>query len=254
MRRSSFLLLSVALLSPLVLAGCTTCGEGTGMVNGECVPVQPIEEEDTDVVEVDTSPGETLPEITSFTTNVTEVTQLEIVTFTVGLTDPQGEDDIAIGVLQAPGGTPYGDFAASGGGIWTITIAWADLNSMNSIEFDLEEERNFVAHFVDRSSNVVEATTSLRLHCEGLAACSGDCTNLDTDTANCGTCGAVCDECASGQCYGYECVETGSSVDTCDETCASEGKTCGGDVCGGGTTTGWMIAEGRANRSPTTAS
>ncbi|MES2640129.1 MAG: hypothetical protein V4850_11620 [Myxococcota bacterium] len=250
MRRCSLFTLSLALLSSLACAGGARCGEGTGLVNGECVPVQPIEEEEeeeeeeTDVVVEDTSPEATDPVIVSFFPDISAVTEGDAVTFVVELTDPQGASDIAIGILQAPGGAQYGNFATTGGSTFTLSLTWEDLNEMNAIDFELEEERVFVAHFVDRSANVVEANTALRLHCGGLAACTGVCTDTATDEENCGTCGATCDQCESGQCYGYECVEPSASIDTCDELCASVGRTCGGDVCGGGSTTGWIVRAG----------
>jgi hypothetical protein len=249
MRSLTVVTLAFGLLSALACSLGTKCGEGTTLVDGACVAVEetaPVDTDtDTDVPVDDTSSVElTLPTITSFTADVTQLTQRELVTFTVAITDPQGADDIALGVLLAPGGTEYGSFANAGGGNWTIAVTWADFQAMNSIDFDTEEQRYVVAHFLDRSANTVDAETTLRLHCNGQGACAGVCTDLLNDAENCGTCGNTCDQCSDGTCYGYECVTLAPDLTTCDEACASIGQTCGGDVCSGGTTSGYMIGDG----------
>ncbi|MDP2316124.1 MAG: hypothetical protein Q8P41_24720 [Pseudomonadota bacterium] len=254
MRRSSLFALSVGIAASLACAAGTECGEGTELVDGECVAAEAdTEPEETDTVPeetdtedtepVDTDTSDEVPTILSFTSEG-EITQGGTVTFVALLEDPQGTDDVALGALVTTGGETVGVFADGGSGRWTISLGWADLQTMGAIDFASEEQRTFVAHFVDRSAHIVEQSATLRLHCNGTAACSGVCTDTLNDADNCGTCGNTCDLCSTGQCFSYECIEQSASVDNCDQACASIGRTCGGDVCSGGSTTGYMIGDG----------
>lgn len=69
----------------------------------------------------------------------------------------------------------------------------------------------------------------------GYVDCGGTCVSLESDPANCGTCGAACDSgqvCAAGQCA----TECAPGQDTCDGACAdlaSDHDHCGacGNAC-----------------------
>jgi hypothetical protein len=236
-RVSSFFVLGLGLLSALACSLGAPCGEGTTKVDGECVA-------DTPEV-VDTAPPETDPSFLSFSSDVDTVTEDGVVYFTAVLTDPQGTGDIVGGTLTAPGGSEYGTFTDASGGRYTMNVTWAQFHTMNSIDFDeAGEDREVVAHFTDTTGTEVTASLTIHLYCDAGVACSGSCVDLDTDAANCGTCGNVCGgECQSGGCYEDECVPLTSSLTTCDQACASVGATCGGDVCSGGTITGYAVAD-----------
>ncbi len=230
--------LALALLGP----ACTgaACGAGTQLVDGTCVAVGAG---DTDASEDTDRPsdGGDPPIILSFDAEEADLTAGGSVTFVAVVEDPQGAEDVALGALVTAGGETFGTFEPDGESRWTIEVSWEALQELGPIDFAEEDQRAFVAHFVDRSANIDEETASLRLHCGGIAACSGVCTDILNDAENCGTCGNVCDTCTTGQCLAYECV---AGATTCDEACANVGLACGGDACSGGTTTGYMIGDG----------
>lgn len=93
--------------------------------------------------------------------------------------------------------------------------------------------------FVVRARNAVgnEDTNTVEVGAQtclaGDVACSGACTSLATDPANCGACGNAC---ASGLCAGGQCCSVGQEL--YDGACTSSlcsgkpsGAACGGDVC-----------------------
>jgi hypothetical protein len=66
-------------------------------------------------------------------------------------------------------------------------------------------------------------------HCQrGQVCCNGTCVNLNTNTHNCGKCGAVC---TSGSCCNGNCVDTSTNTLNCGKC----GNSCGaGQICQGG--------------------
>lgn len=83
---------------------------------------------------------------------------------------------------------------------------------------------------------------------EGLTYCaeSGDCVDLQTDLANCGACGSICEsglvgvECRNGECVRADCpegIEYCGAVDLCrnlsvdPEHCGACGNACASGVC-----------------------
>ncbi|MBW1811394.1 MAG: hypothetical protein JRJ87_24610 [Deltaproteobacteria bacterium] len=169
------------------------------------------------------------PMILSFGTNVSDITEGESVTFTAVVSDPDGIDDLIGGALKSPDGTVvYGAFATSAQeGAYTLTITWNAVDQAQSIEFTGEDTRTFLAEFFDISGHTVVEQVTIQLYCDTGAACDGKCVDLSTSSNNCGACRhacAVAGGCSSGACYEWSsCTEVG---DTCDDICASEGRTC----------------------------
>src|SRR5690606_3063546 len=85
-----------------------------------------------------TSTGEDAPVILSLSSNVTQMTEGESVTFTAILTDPDGVSDIVGGsLLDAQGAVDFGPFVAAGQpGTYSITLSWAQIHQAISIHFE----------------------------------------------------------------------------------------------------------------------
>lgn len=177
------------------------------------------------------------PTFLSFGTNVTSVTEGGSVTFTAVLSDPDGSADLVGGALLDEAGVArYGAFMASGGtGAYTLTITWAQMHAVASIDFVTEQDRRFLVEFFDIAGNRVTRTVPIRLQCNGRggSACAGRCTDLTT-SSNCGRCGRACflptNQCVAGECScgkfrtlcGGQCVYT----DTNTSHCGGCGVTC----------------------------
>lgn len=130
------------------------------------------------------------PVILSFSTNVDSITEGESITFTAVVTDPDGIDDLIGGTLSAPSGDAFGPFAtAAQEGAYSATVSWSQLDQVETIEFENEATTTFVATFFDTSGHSTTATKSITLHCDGIAACDGVCTDLRESRDNCGACG-----------------------------------------------------------------
>lgn len=68
---------------------------------------------------------------------------------------------------------------------------------------------------------------------EGLAACEGECVDLQSDDAHCGGCGHGCKdpwffgECVEGRCpSAFWCGTASEGLETCKDVCAAHGQTC----------------------------
>jgi hypothetical protein len=73
----------------------------------------------------------------------------------------------------------------------------------------------------------------------GLTSCSGVCTNLSSDNANCGACGNVC-AAATPYCSGGKCSACSPGLTSCGSVCTNldfDNANCGacGVVCPSGT-------------------
>ena len=89
-----------------------------------------------------------------------------------------------------PSGDAFGPFAtAAQEGAYSATVSWSQLDQMDTIEFETEASTTFVATFFDTAGHSTTATKSIALHCEGIAACDGACTNLLTSRHHCGALG-----------------------------------------------------------------
>jgi hypothetical protein len=179
-----------------------------------------------------TAPGG--PVFLSFGTNVTSLTANQTVTFSAVVSHPAGLDQIAGGTLSDSGGTAqYGAFGSgTQKGGFSITLSWGELNQVQPIAFKMEQMRGFVATFFDTSGRKSTQVLSIRLHCNGLAACAGACVNLDRDAKNCGTCGNDCfdDACIAGVCDNPTAMAgvVESTVRTsCGTVCIGVGRICG---------------------------
>jgi hypothetical protein len=224
--RMPWLLFSVGALGVLAALGCagtpTNCGEGTVAKDKECVADGGDTSADTD--------ADPTPVISSFTSDVAGLTEGGSVTFTVAVTDPQGVADVIGGTLLGGDGETYGTFSTTGGGLFTLTQTWAQLEAAKDITFTDEEQRLFTARFSDAAGHLVLAQTTVRLQCGGDGACSGVCTDLMADRDNCGTCGHQCtddsfDTCEEGVCpVMSDCVEDFAG-ETCTTICTGQGYT-----------------------------
>lgn len=187
------------------------------------------------------------PEILTFATNVTRITQNESVIITALVSDPDGTADLVGGTLAAPGGSVYGSFVASSPGSYSLTLSWSAIQQVEAIEFEdvTEISRTFNASFLDSAGHSTGRSFELALHCDGLGACDGRCTNLET-TSNCGQCDNEC----SGE--GHQCVDRACDCPEdelfCDDYCVRVtdnpdrcgscdpcplGQTCTGTTCTG---------------------
>lgn len=188
------------------------------------------------------------PVILSFGTNVTSLTQGEQVTFSAVVTDPDGIDDVIGGTLLDAGGATYGAFGSSAQeGAYQMILSWDQLHQVAPINFaqGATATRTFKAQFFDQAGHTVEKTVDVTLTCNGKAACSGTCVDLMTSSQSCGTCGHACSggNCSQGKCPSLSGCLPKSNLTTCQNYCASQGKTCT-NTCfnpyGGGATVGGL--------------
>lgn len=208
----------------------------------------------TDTVSTGTN-GETTTETTtsadgapffiSFSTNVTEISDGESVVFTAIVSDPDGFDDIAGGMLfTEDGGLSYGPFISAGQeGTYSISVSWIQIDQVETIEFEnFDTSRGFRAEFFDKDGHKVAKDAVITLHCEGGGACDGSCRNFQVDGENCGSCGKVCTSgCSNAIClpvYG-ECIASMDGYSTCTEYCQSVGAVCVPGGCDGNTFKGY---------------
>lgn len=175
------------------------------------------------------------PRILSFSTNVAQLTEEETVRFSAVLTDPDGVEDLIGGELRS-GSTTLATFATSAQeGAYTLALSWDELGQALAFEFDDEQSLEFTGVFFDAAGHETTATTQLRLHCDGLNACSGRCLDRTTSADHCGACGNACAPIAQGEavCYQGECLKASECfergelpVHNCTEICAASGMTC----------------------------
>jgi hypothetical protein len=124
--------------------------------------------------------NEHAPRFLSLGTNTMSITEGGDVNFTAVVTDPDGIDDLIGGSLTSPDGTiQYGAFAtASQEGAYSLSLSWRDMNEVESITFGTMEQRVFRAVFFDVAGNSAEQNLTIKLTCEGRAACDGDCASV----------------------------------------------------------------------------
>jgi hypothetical protein len=142
------------------------------------------------------------PRFLSLGTNVMSITEGQAVTFTAVVTDPDGIDDLIGGSLTSTDGKiQYGAFAtASQEGAYSLQLSWNAMNQADAITFGTMEGREFRAVFFDVAGNTAEQNVTIRLTCQGKAACAGDCTSA---------CGLVSEQ-----------------RESCSQACMSFGATC----------------------------
>ncbi len=180
-------------------------------------------------------PANQPPVFLSFGTNVSSITQGQMVTISAVLTDPDGIDDIIGGTLLDGSGATYGAFATSGEeGAYELSVSWDQFNQVTSIDFDYgsTKQRVLKAQFFDQAGHSVEQSTSIKLTCNGDAACDGTCIDTKNSASNCGSCGHVCPDAAG--CYEGKCGKLSGCLPkaaTCAAACAAKGKVCQ-DLCG----------------------
>ncbi|MEZ4449606.1 MAG: hypothetical protein R3B09_09005 [Nannocystaceae bacterium] len=185
------------------------------------------------------------PFFISFSTNVGQITEGEAVIFTAIVSDPDGFDDIAGGILFTEDGAfSYGPFVSAGQeGTYSITVTWAAINQVTPIEFErFNFDRMFRAEFFDKEANKVTKNVSITLHCDGGGSCGGICTDLQKDGGNCGACGKSCDGgCSDAKCLPVfgECIMVTDGFATCDEYCESVAAQCVTGGCSGSTFKGY---------------
>jgi hypothetical protein len=192
------------------------------------------------------------PVILSFGTNVTQLTSGQTVRFVGVLTDPDGVAALVGGHLTSPDGTiQYGAFVADQQGSYSLDLSWDQINQAQGITFTTDEMRMFRAEFFDVDGHSAVQNATLRLHCNGLAACTGQCVDLHTgmqggsQIVNCGSCGNDCStggECRNGRCVNWtDCVSPASTTATsCSQYCAVLSARCqSGCLAADGSGTRW---------------
>lgn len=230
------------LLPLLLLAACGDksdgdCPPGTTPSGDGCAEVQASDETDVDT-DTDTNAdadGDSDPDgpgVASFTVDPGELTQGELATFALAVTAPSDGATITGGQLVGPSGTTYGLFQVpDGDGVYRIDLAWPDIHVVESIDFASGggESRTFTAYVNDDEGRAGTATATLRLHCDGDAACSGQCTDVQDDVDHCGACGTSCAVVMGDRvCDAGSCAEASTCVPlpatgTCTQLCADAG-------------------------------
>ena len=158
--------------------------------------------------------------------------RVDMVTFTAVVTDPDGQSDVADGLLTDEDGTAYGTFLKSGGGsTYVAELAWHDFVALSGTTFDKGgADFTFVVRFRDTAGHEASSSVSVRLSCgwDELALCEGQCQQLDTDD-HCGACGQSCN-CENGNCVEYTCG-TAPGIVSCGDICQGAGLTCSDSFC-----------------------
>jgi hypothetical protein len=163
----------------------------------------------------------------------TRITEGESVTVNVVITHDDGPSAILGGVVATEAGTTLVSFTAMAPGNFTATFDWAAIHLAEPIAFEAPEGRSFVVRFFDVRGSSATRTVALELHCDGDVACDGQCVDLDSDAAHCGSCGTSCARdgritgCSSGRCATIERTETRNS---CRAICEARGFGCA-DLC-----------------------
>lgn len=171
------------------------------------------------------------PSILRFTTSVSELTAGQSVRFSASVWDPDGAADFVEGTLEDNSGHVFGAFGSNPNNTsFSYFLSWDDMNLATPIDFTTDEQRKFLARFHDMAGNEVSQLAQLRLHCDGDAACGGDCVDLSADEAHCGQCNHACangSECTGGACLARQ-SWTPATLGSCQDTCTSAypGSTC----------------------------
>ena len=169
------------------------------------------------------------PELLSFGTNVTTMTEADTVTFVAVLTDPQGLSNLVGGHLSDPTGqTQYGAFIATNQGSYSLSLTWSQIYQATSFQFVGKTSIKFVAEFFDVQGRSTTRDTTLTLACPAAAwgTCGGGCYDFANDENHCGGCGA-CDSgtgCSAGACAVF--INDASDAKSCMATCAAAHGTC----------------------------
>ena len=225
----------------VVLAACGTapiapCGLGTHEEDGFCV----ADDAPAAVIPPATAPATTeptgsvpsdpqSPNILSISSNLTRMTDDDVLNIVAIVTDPDGIEDLIGGELIAEDGASYGAFATSAQeGAYEIVLTWSDLDTVRTIEFEGDLARRFGVRFYDVAGHVVDQEYVVDLYCDSGAACDGSCTDLTADEQNCGSCGRTCDDTQfADSCQQSSCVVTSECTNerllSCDEVCSAQG-------------------------------
>jgi hypothetical protein len=188
------------------------------------------------------------PIFLSFGTNVTALDKTappdsQSVTFSAVLTTRAG-DDLVGGTLTDESGTiQYGAFqSGTEKGSFSLTISWSQINQAKPLTFVNMDSRVFVAQFFDANGAKSSKSAAIAFTCGGVSACDGSCFDLQTDAANCGSCGTVCENkpgvvsrgCQIGVCTYFAGSSTAAA---CNDACGAVGLTCTAS-CSGTSDTG----------------
>jgi hypothetical protein len=107
------------------------------------------------------------PVFLDFSVNTSTATDIDQITFTAVLTDPDGIEDLIGGTLKSPRGLSCGAFQTSAAkGAYELSLNWSDLNTVEVIELDLTNKRTVVAEFFDASGNTSSREIDVSLECE----------------------------------------------------------------------------------------
>jgi hypothetical protein len=221
-RRSTWLDAAVGSLAVAIVLAAVGCGSSSGK----------------QAMTVDGPPtGGGGPIFLSFGTNVTALDksaplESQSVTFSAVLTTPEGDDLVGGTLTDESGSIQYGAFqSGTEKGSFSLTISWNDINQTKPLTFVNMDSRVFVAQFFDAKGAKSSKSATIAFTCGGVSACDGSCFDLQTDAANCGSCGTVCENkpgVANRGCHTGVCnyVTGSAAAATCDDVCGAVGLTC----------------------------
>src|SRR5690349_21532610 len=95
------------------------------------------------------------PSILSLTGDRSAMTEGQTLKLVATVTDPDGVGDVLGGTLLDPStSTTYGAFSPYGQGTFQIELSWEGIHDVVPIEFADEQQRSFLARFVDSTGRV----------------------------------------------------------------------------------------------------
>jgi hypothetical protein len=163
------------------------------------------------------------------------------------VTDPQGaEDVVAVRLLEQSTGAALGNFAGDGGGAYSISVSWSDLQNAIGIDFDGSLSVILTAEAIDSVGERSTRSLSLTLECtEAISACGGVCGQTPCDGAcqneedfigdndNCGACGNACG--GIEICSGIVCADPSPAGEACssDADCGGISGSCASEATSG---------------------
>ncbi len=179
------------------------------------------------------------PTILNISSNTQLLSDIETLTVTAVVSDPDGIDDLIGGVLESPQGASYGAFQTSSSeGSYQMSLQWADLSTVSPLRFESSTELVLVARFFDVAGHQSSAELTISLECddEDSQACGESACSSMSDVETCGSCDFGCADAPelTGPDSGYGISERACSAGGCEVEVVTYNPTAGrscADVC-----------------------